>query len=339
VRDHHQHRARDSDEVQGGDAQEDEAHVGDAGVAHQAVEVLLAHGHPAAIEEVAQAQPGEDRHPVARRIRQQRQRDADQAVEAELLEHAGMEHGGGGGGGAVARRRPGVERPERDQDAEPEQQQREDEALGSGRQGMSAEMRGQLRDVERARARLHVERDQPHQGEERAEAQVERDLEGGVVLLLAAAPDADHDERRHQRQLMEEVEAEEIERGKGAENAAGHDQQQEVELFFALPDFPGDAGRGEGHERPHQDQADVDAIHADVVAEAQAAHPRHLLLKLVAGGGGVKAKEHFHRQHRRHQRGQDGDAADHRPEGARHQQQHDGGAERPAQDVGQRRHF
>ena len=44
-------------------------------------------------------------------------------------------------------RQPGVERPERDQDAEPEQQQREDEALGSGRQGMSAEMRGQLRVV------------------------------------------------------------------------------------------------------------------------------------------------------------------------------------------------
>ena len=121
VRDHHQHRAGHPDEVQAGNAEEDKAHVGDAGIADEPVEVLLAHGDPAAIDQVAQAEPGEDLHPVVRGVRQQRQGDADQAVEAELLQHAGMEHGGGGGSGAVAERRPGVKRPERDQDAEAEQ--------------------------------------------------------------------------------------------------------------------------------------------------------------------------------------------------------------------------
>ncbi len=53
VRDHDQHRAAHPDEIQGGDAEEDKAHVGDAGIADEPVEVLLAHGDPAAIDEVA----------------------------------------------------------------------------------------------------------------------------------------------------------------------------------------------------------------------------------------------------------------------------------------------
>ena len=70
VRNHDQHRPRHSDEIQGGNAEEDEAHVRDAGIADHPVEVLLAHGHPAAIEQIPQAQPGDNRHPVPRRIRQ-----------------------------------------------------------------------------------------------------------------------------------------------------------------------------------------------------------------------------------------------------------------------------
>ena len=121
VRDHDQHRARHPDDIQGGNAEEDKAHVGDAGIADEPVEILLAHGDPAAIDEVAQAKPGEDLHPVLGGSGKQRQGDANQAVEAELLEHAGMEHGGGGGSGAVAERRPGVKRPERDENPEAEQ--------------------------------------------------------------------------------------------------------------------------------------------------------------------------------------------------------------------------
>src|ERR1035441_985138 len=84
--------------------------------------------------------------------------------------------------------------------------------------------------VEGAGARLQVERDEPYQRDERAQAQVHRNLERGVVLLLAAAPDANHDKCGHQGQFVEEVEEEEVERSESAQDAARHNQQQYVEI-------------------------------------------------------------------------------------------------------------
>ena len=46
-------------------------------------------------------------------------------------------------------------------------------------------------------------------------AEIDRDLPGGGVAL-AAAPDADEQESRDEREFVEGVEEEEIERGKGA---------------------------------------------------------------------------------------------------------------------------
>ena len=39
------------------------------------------------------------------------------------------------------------------------------------------------------------------------------------------------------------------------------------------------------------------AVHADVVADAQRCHPGDLLIELVTGGARHKLAEHFHRQH------------------------------------------
>ena len=128
-----------------------------------------------------------------------------------------------------------------------------------------------LAEVERALVdrQLQVERNQAHQRDERAEAEVKRDLKRRVVLAVAAAPDADHDERRHQRQFVEEIEEKQVERRERAENAAGHHQQQDVKLLFAFLDFPRNAGGGEGDERAHQNQADVNAIHAQRAFDAE----------------------------------------------------------------------
>ena len=134
VRDHHQHRPAHPDDIQGGNTQENKAHVGDARIPDQPIKVLLAHGHPAAIEQVPQTEPGDNRHPVPCRVRQQWQGDADQAVKAKLLDHAGVDHRGGRRSRTVAQWRPGVKRPERDQDAKAEQQQRENEVLGARRE-------------------------------------------------------------------------------------------------------------------------------------------------------------------------------------------------------------
>src|ERR1035441_3955011 len=111
--------------------------------------------------------------------------------------------------------------------------------------------------VEGAGARLQVERDEPYQRDERAQAQVHRNLERGVVLLLAAAPDANHDEGRHQRQLMKEIEEEEVERSESAQDAACHNQQKDVKLLLALFDFPRDTGRCASDDGAHQDRKSV----------------------------------------------------------------------------------
>ena len=51
VRDHDEHRAGHADEVQAGDAEENEAHVRHAGIADEQVQILLPHRHPADVQE------------------------------------------------------------------------------------------------------------------------------------------------------------------------------------------------------------------------------------------------------------------------------------------------
>ena len=98
----------------------------------------------------------------ARALRQQRQRDSDEAVQPEFFQHAGMEHRRGGRRRTVAERRPGVKRPERDEDSEAEQKQREDEALRPVGHRIGFEVIGDFAVVERApvRRQLQVKRNQ-----------------------------------------------------------------------------------------------------------------------------------------------------------------------------------
>src|ERR1035441_3626863 len=229
---------------------------------------------------------------MPRGVWKQRQRDANQAVKPELLDHTGMEHGSSRGGGAVTKRGPGVKRPERDKDPEAEQEQREDEVLHAYGQRILPNMIGELGNVKRAGSRLQVKGDQPHQRNQSPDAQINRDLEGSVVLLLSPAPDANHNKRRNQRQFMEEVKEKQVERGEGAQDAARHNKQKDIELLLALLYFPRDAGRGERHDGTHEDQSHINAVHANVVANAQAGHPGNLLLELVAGSTGIRSEEH-----------------------------------------------
>ena len=69
---------------------------------------------------------------MAGRIRQERQRDAEKAIEAEFLEDARVKHRGGSGRGGIGGRRPGMKREEGDQDAEAEEQGEVDGIAGAG---------------------------------------------------------------------------------------------------------------------------------------------------------------------------------------------------------------
>ena len=300
---------------------------------------FCSHRHPADVKDVAEAEPREKVHPVVRGLRHERQCDADQTVKAEFLQHAGVQHRGRRRRGTVAQRRPRMERPERNQNAEAEQQQREDEILRAGRERIRFCVLDQFRDVERVRTGLQVKRDEADERDERADAQVKRDLERRVILPFATAPDADHDERRHQREFVQEIKEEQVKRRECAEDAAAHHKQQDVKFLFARLDFPRAERGGEGDNRAHQNQADVQAVHADVVADAERFDPRDLLFKLVAVRAGHELAEHFHRQHRRDECAEDGDGADDDAVIARHDDQCQRRQQRPTCDVSQYGHF
>ena len=235
-----------------------------------------------------------------------------------------------------------MERPERNQNAETEKQQREDEVLRVHRQRIGLHMLDDGRDVEGVRTTLQIQGDQADQGDQRTDAQINRDLEGGEVLLFAAAPDANHDKGRHQRQFMEKIEEEQVQRGERPEDAARHDEQQHVKFFFAGLDFPRAEGRGQTDNRAHQDQADIQAIYPDVIADAEGLHPGDLLHKAEAigihGRGRVLA-EHPYGGPGGEQGAQDGDGADDDAIIARDKDQRQCRQQRPTCDVSQNGHF
>src|SRR5437870_2952128 len=110
--------------------------------------------------------------------------------------------------------------------------------LSARRKWIASNVLNDFGNIKRLRARLQVERDQPNQRDQRADAKIERDLERGVVLLFAAAPDANHNKRRHQRQFVKEIEEKQVQRGERAKDAPCQQQQQDVKLLLAIIDFP-----------------------------------------------------------------------------------------------------
>src|ERR1035437_6716995 len=100
--------------------------------------------------------------------------DADQAVNVEFFQDAGVKHGGGGWGGSVSGRGPGMEGKEADEDAEADEQEEKNDVLRrggdevggvSGVPGDSRDVILERDDVERARPgrQGHDERDESGQ--------------------------------------------------------------------------------------------------------------------------------------------------------------------------------
>src|ERR1051325_2378053 len=118
---------------------------------------------------------------------------------------------------------------------------------------------------------------------------------------------------------MEEIKEEEVQRREGAEDSAGHDQEQDIELLLALLDFPRYASRGERDDCGHQYQADVDAIDADVITDAKSTNPGMLLYKLIIRDSGLKLQKHFYRENGREECGEDRHSAHHGAESAGHE--------------------
>ena len=162
--DHHQDHAADADDVEGGDAEKRVTHVHNRAVTDHLFQIALGDGDETDVEHVAaDREQGQPTGPVSDAQGQQGRGDLHQAVETELLQHTGMEHGGGAGRGTVAKRRPSVEGEERNEDTEAKEQEAEDYVLiGAVDRGVRDHLT-QHDEIEVFRPALIVERDQADQ--------------------------------------------------------------------------------------------------------------------------------------------------------------------------------
>ena len=207
--------------------------------------------------------------------------------------------------------RPGVERPDPGEDAEPDVEGEEDPALEPQREHGGLE----LEEGKRRGAGAHVEREDPDQDERRAEEQVERQLHRRVLFrpdarlpvgpredppgphVARRAPDPDQQVHREDGQLVEEEQDEEVQRREDAVHARHERQQQRVELL--APDRHGprreDARGDDDRRQQHHQQADP--VDAELVGDAQRRDQRDLLVELepgrlvVVGGVGVDRQQ------------------------------------------------
>ena len=140
-----------------------------------------------------------------------------------------MEHRSRTRRGAVAQRRPGVERPQRNQHAKTEHQQAKNVLLHARRHRGLGEHRAEIDQVETLHPALLIDRDQSDQGQHRSDRQVNRHLHRRIAVLAiaAGAPDADHDEGRNEGELMEEIEEEDVDGRERAHQPALHDEQEQ----------------------------------------------------------------------------------------------------------------
>ena len=138
------------------------------------------------------------------------------------------------------------------------------------------------------------------EGSHGAGGQVDRHLHGGRTTSFAA-PEEREDERRDERELVEEVEADEVVGTEHAERAAEHEQDQAevgVTSFDLLVE--GLDARGEADERGHREERRAKAV------EREAEAPEADGLELLRGGGRIAPED----EQPRTEHGRDGEAAE-----------------------------
>ena len=204
----------------------DEAHMRHRGIGDELLHVLLHQRDQRGVDDGDHRQRVDQRREIDRRLREHRQREAQEAVAADLQQDRGQDH--------RARRRrldmrvgqPGVDRPHRHLDRERGEEGKPRPGLQRAREGVMQ----QRRDV--GGAGLPVHRHDGEQHQHRAEQRVEEELEARIDPARAA-PDADDQEHRDQAAFEEQIEQHQIERAEGADHQRL--EHQEGDHVFAHP--------------------------------------------------------------------------------------------------------
>ncbi len=183
-----------------------------------------------------------------------------------------------------------------------------------------------------------------HQHQQRPDQGVEHELHRGVDAV-GATPDADDEVHRHQDDLPEDVEQEQVQGQEHAQHA--HLEREEGDHVFLDARLDGPEGRQDadpGEQRGEDHQQQADAVHAHLVVDAEERDPGHLLLELEPRVIDVEAQDRDERQHERDQGGAQGDRL-HGPDVVAGYERQDEGAhewreddEREDGDAGQRDH-
>ena len=118
VAEHDHHRALDALPVHGEQAEGDERHVRDRRISDQLLHVALHQRDQAGVDDRDRRQDEHQRNELRRAVREHRQREADEAVAADLQQHAGEDHRARGRRLDVRVGQPGVDRPHRHLDRE-----------------------------------------------------------------------------------------------------------------------------------------------------------------------------------------------------------------------------
>ena len=290
--DHLQQAAGQALGVEGEGADHDEAEVGDRGVGDETLEVLLHRRRNRAVDDADRAEGDERRCEVHGRLGEEIDTEAQEAVGAELEHDAGQDHRARRGGVGVGVGQPGVHREQRNLHGERNGKAQEDPA---GRRGGECLFLGEVDEVERhgvAGLGCGEERrgEDADEHERRPEHRVHEELGRGIGPS-PVTPLADEEVHRHQHDLEEHEEGEQVE---GEEHAHDpclqHEQPGVVRLRRVLGLDRKDGEREQGGREHHQPERD--AVETQCPRDAETGDPFGGVDELELVGGVLVELDH-----------------------------------------------
>ena len=241
VSNHLNHRALISQLAAGVDSNQHEAHVGNGGVSNQTLDIVLAEGHPRAVEDTDDAQPHCDGGKFGGSVREQRQRKAQQAVGRGFQQDPREVNGTRGRRLRVRIRQPAVQRNHRhfyrESDKEAQHQQ-VFHAVGHRRLQQLFIVEGPYAGSVEVNKRQRQDGYQHHQTARlgiNEELGCRRDTRFTVGSLMA--PQRDQEVHRHQHHFPEEEEQEQVDSQEYADHAAQDPHQVKMEKPLIFLDF------------------------------------------------------------------------------------------------------
>ena len=141
-----------------------------------------------------------------------------------------------------------------------------------------------------------------HQHQQAADHGVQQKFEGRINAARPA-PDADQEIHRDQHDLPEHVEQEQVNGHEGAQHAGLQEQEKELILLDPVPHItPAGQQHQRGQKAGQQHQKQADAVHPDVVLDAEILNPGVALDKLEVGRLAVETGQHAQRHDKGQQR-------------------------------------